>query len=620
MPESLVEAFTYSVIAVATYGLTGFFQALFHERLGHTPSGKWLFRNHVRFHHSVYRKTLTSPRYIDEERSNTGFYVIVLAVQSVIAYALFPRDLFVVCEASMFLTYLAHIYVHIQFHITGSWLERFHWFLRLQRLHGVHHLDMRKNHAILLPFWDRVLGTYQPAEPRPSTMAKPTPRGPRSSFITGNLPDLLGDKLAFAVRCERQFGPIVRLRLWNQPFFLVSDPAMIGEVLVTKNRNFTKTMLIKSLSVAFGRGIAASEHDLSMHARRILQPAFTNTRLNDLAHTAEACTRQMIDRWNDGATVDVYPAIRTLCLEIFSKSMLGATLDDDEQRVVIDAFAQVQEAVRAFTCLPRERLPFPRTLRLRRVFRNLDAIVADLISRHADDGDDILSLLLRAQASGDPLMTARQIRDEVVTMFLTGYETVASSVHFALYLLSEHPAEAAKLEHDPDGDQLDNVIKETLRLFPPGYQFGRVTIEPCEIGGHAIPANTHVLIYPWAIHRSPRYFADPDAFRPERWANGLARSLPKFAYLPYGGGPHTCIGATLARTEMATILATIVKHARLTLQPGTRVVPDPTFSLTVGGSSLPMIVERRRSAARAPHRRSTPPAQCPFRPSHEVMG
>ena len=606
------------VIAVATYGLTSFLQAFFHQRLGHTPSGKWLFRNHVRFHHSLYRKTLTSPRYIDEERSNTGFYVVILAVQSVIAYALFPRDLFVVCEASMLLTYLAHIYVHIQFHITGSWLERFHWFLRLQRLHGVHHLDMSKNHAILLPLWDRVLGTYQPAEPRPATTAKATPRGPRSSLITGNLPDLQGDKLAFAVRCER-LGPIVQLRLWNQPFFLVSDAAMIGEVLVTKNRNFTKPMLVKSLSVAFGRGIVAAEHDLSMHARRILQPAFHKSRLDDLASAAEACTRRLIDRWEDGTTVDVHRAIRALCLEIFSKSMLGETLNEHEQGVVIDAFDQVQESVRNFTCLPREHLPFPQTLRLRWAFRKLDTIVADLISRHGDgaNGDDILSLLLRAHASGDPLMTTRQIRDEVVTMFVTGYESVASSVHFALYLLSEHPAEAAKLEHDLDGTHLDNIIKETLRLFPAAYQIGRVTIEPCEIGGHAIPANTHVLIYPWAVHRSHRYFDEPDAFRPQRWSDGSTRSLPKFAYLPFGGGPHTCIGATLAKAEMATILATIVKHIRLTLPPGTRVVPDPTLSITVAGSSLPMVVERRRSAQQAPHRRSTPPAQCPF---HEVMG
>jgi cytochrome P450 len=576
----------YAVVAVATYGFTAWMQAFFHQRFGHRPAGRWLFRNHVRFHHTIYRRMLTTPRYLDEERSNTAFYVLPIATASAIAYLLLPGDMFVVVAASMIATYLAHIYVHVQFHITNSWLERFHWFLRLQRLHSVHHADMSKNHAILMPFWDRVFGTYQPAESQPSTR-KATPRGPRSSLLTGNLPDLEGDKLAFAVRCERQYGPIVQLRLWNQPFFLVSDAAMIGEVLVTKHRNFTKPMIFKTLEVAFGRGIAAAEHDMSMHTRQILQPAFHRTRLEDVARVAEACTQRMIERWETGAIVDVEPAIRTLCLEIFAQGMLGETLDDDQQGVVFEAFARVQEAVRSFSCLPKERLPFPSTVRFKRAFRDLDALVDELVRRHADRAhdDNLLSLLLRARANGDPLMTTRQIRDELVTLFLAGYETVASSVHFALVLLSEHPGEARL-------DNIDNVIKETHRLYPPGYQIGRVTIEPCEIGGHAIPANTHVVIYPWAVHRSPRYFEEPDAFRPARWSDGSTRSLPRFAYLPYGAGPHTCIGAALARVEMTAILSTIIQRARLTLRHGTRIVPEPRFTLTVAGGSLPMIVER----------------------------
>src|SRR5262245_18344962 len=119
-------ASTYALVAVATYALTGFLQAFLHMRFGHTSAGKWLFRNHVRFHHSFYRKELTSPRYLEEERSNTAFYLVPIAAQSVIAYPLLRRDVFVVFEASMILTYLAHIYVHVHFHLTSSWLQRFH--------------------------------------------------------------------------------------------------------------------------------------------------------------------------------------------------------------------------------------------------------------------------------------------------------------------------------------------------------------------------------------------------------------------------------------------------------------------------------------------------------------
>lgn len=619
-------------VAVVTFYFTGFLQTSLHLLLGHRRTGLWLFQNHVRFHHSIYSKktVMTSARYLDEDRSNTGFYLVPIVFALAISYPLLPLDIFGVFAATMFLTYVAHIYVHVHFHLTSSWLQRFNWFLRLQRLHVVHHVDMRKNHAVLMPFWDRVLGTYQSAVRRQAIPAK-TPRGPTSSWLTGNLPDLQGDKLAFALKCDRESDGIVQLRLWNQPFFMVSDATLIGEVLVNQHKNFTKPMPLKALSVAFGRGLLTSEQDLWRHERQLIQPAFHKARLDRQLSTARACVTRMLDGWADGAVRDVYPDIATVCLEVFTQTIFGEALREDERQTVIDGVARVQECSRAFSCLPKERLPFPSTLRLHQACRRLDAVVRDLVERKRDrsDGDDMISLLLRANASGDPVVTLEQIRDELITMWMAGFETVASGVAWALYLLSEHPSAAAKLEHELDDVMqgrpievddiprlkwLGKIVKEAHRLYPPVYQIGRVAIESCEIGGHTIPANTHVLMYAWAVQRSPRYYEDPDAFRPERWTEEMTRALPTFAYIPFGGGPRKCIGHALSTVETALLIGTIAQAWRLTLVPGARVVPDPALSLPIAGNSLPMMAHRREMRQRRSARVIEQPISrgCPF--------
>ena len=619
-------------VAAVTFSFTAFLQTSLHLLLGHRPAGGSMFRNHVKFHHTIYSKKslMTSPRYLDEERSNTAFYLLPLVLALAIAHPLLPLDLFAVFAGTMILTYAAHVYVHVQFHLTTTWLQRFHWFLRLQRLHTVHHVDMKKNHAVLMPFWDRVLGTHQSAARRQQGLVKPTPRGPASSWLTGNLPDLQGDKLAFAVKCDRDSDGIVQLRLWNQPFYMVSDAALIGEVLVNQHQNFTKPMPLKALSVAFGRGLITSEHDLWRHERRIVQPAFRKARLDHQLSTARECVTRMLDGWTDGGARDVYPEIATVCLEMFTRTIFGETLREEEREAVIDCFASLQDCNRAFSCLPKERLPFPSTLRLRRACKRLDAVVRDLVTRkHGSDGDDFVSLLVRAAANGDPVVTYDQIRDEMVSMWLAGFDTVATGVSWALYLLSEHPTAAVKLEHELDDvlqgrsievddiprlEWLGKIVKEAHRLYPPAYQIGRVAIETCEIGGHTILANSHVLMYTWAVHRSPRYYDDPDAFRPERWTEEMTRALPKFAYFPFGGGPRMCIGASLATVETALLVGAIAQAWRLSLVPGTRIVPDPALSLPIAGNSLPMVTHRREMRRRRSSAvRMRPVASgCPF--------
>ena len=611
----------WAAVAVLTFLLGSFFQAWLHVILGHRPWGGPLYVNHVTCHHTLYSgSTMTTPRYLDEAKSNTTFYLVPAFATIAVGFYLMPVGFFIACAVGMGFAFVTLVYVHVQFHLISSPLQRFHGFLRLQRLHVVHHKDMGKNHSLLFPFWDRLFGTYQSAEAL-SSSPKVIPQGPRSALFSGNLPDLQGDKLAFALRSDRELGGIAQYRLWNQPFFLVSDADLISEVLITKHRNFTKPMPLKALDAVFGRGLLTSENDLWVHQRRIMQPAFHRSRLESYASIAGAHASAVVAGWEDGSRHDLYREMSELCLEVFTRSLLGETLNE-QKAVLMECVAALQECNRKFTCLPREKLPFAATRRLWRACESVDELVYGLIAsrrRAPQAGDDLLSVLLRAQNDDNPALTDRQVRDEVVTMFLGGHETIASGIAWTLYLVSQTPEAARKVEAEVDAvlqgrapgmedvsrlEFTGKVIKESYRLFPPAYQIGRVAIEDCDIGGHRIPAKSHVLMYQWAVHRSPRYFERPDEFWPERWTPQMVSSLPRFAYFPFGGGPRTCIGASFSTVETTIVLATLVANFQLELAPGAQVAPDPALTLPLRGNSLPMIVRRRfpaRAAAESFH-------------------
>jgi cytochrome P450 len=203
-------------------------------------------------------------------------------------------------------------------------------------------------------------------------------------------------------------------------------------------------------------------------------------------------------------------------------------------------------------------------------------------------------MLLAAQDVDGSQMTDKQIRDEVITLFLAGHETTALALSWAFYLLSQHPevearlaaelrdvlgARAPTLEDVPQLTYTEQVITETMRLYPPAWSIGREAIEPVEIHGYRVPVGAQVWMSQWVVHRDPRWFDDAESFRPDRWADGLAKRLPKFAYFPFGGGPRICIGNSFAMMEATLLLARIAQRFRPTLAPGARVATFPSITL-----------------------------------------
>jgi len=309
-------------------------------------------------------------------------------------------------------------------------------------------------------------------------------------------------------------------------------------------------------------------------------------------------TAQMLANWKDGQEIDAHQEMTRLTLQIIAKVLFGDEISTHS--------AEVCEAFRVFFAqfddrfglyLIPEWLPTPENLRYRRAIKRLDAIVYKLIrqKRHtAGDSRDVLSHLLRARDANGGGMAEGQLRDELMTLFLTGHETTALALSWTFYLLGKNPGAEQRLWEEVDRvlqgrtptfqdlarlPYVERVVKESLRLYPPAYGLVREALQDGETGGYPVPAGTTRAMFPWAVHRDPRYFERPEEFFPERWDKEFAKSLPRCAYFPFGAGPRMCIGSTFAQTEVPLLLAAIAQQYQLKLVPGHRVATSTSLTL-----------------------------------------
>jgi cytochrome P450 len=314
-----------------------------------------------------------------------------------------------------------------------------------------------------------------------------------------------------------------------------------------------------------------------------------------------AAAQRMLSTWPTGEARDLQAAMLRLTLEIMARALFAVEVADDSDAMgtalmtAIEAFIARMGSV----LLPPERIPTPGNVRLRREVRRLNDLVYRLISQRRSSGaggSDLLSQLLRAQDEDGRRMTDRQVRDEVLTLFLGGHDTTAITLSWIWRLLGQHPeveaAVVAELQEVLDGRMptvadlprlryTQTIVYETLRLYPRVYVLGREARQDCAIGGYRVPAGTTVLMSPWGMHRDPRYFERPEEFTPERWAGGLARGLPEYVYFPFGAGPRRCVGGAFAMMEAVLLVATIAHQARL------RLVPGPAHVLRSGPTLRP---------------------------------
>jgi cytochrome P450 len=431
----------------------------------------------------------------------------------------------------------------------------------------------------------------------PATPRKLPPGLPATSW-TGSFKDYSRDPLGFLPKMAREYGDIVTMRYYNFRIYFLSHPDYIEEVLVAQNRKFIKGRILRANKRLFGNGLLTSEGQFWLRQRRLAQPGFHRARIASYADTMVRFTDRLLAEWHDGDRRDIHQEMMRLTLQIVAKTLFDADVDREARQVgqALESIMELNSDFRKLILTP-SWLPTPRNIRAAVATRRLDKIIFRVIGQRrtsGKDAGDLLSMLLAAQDEDGSRMTDRQLRDEAMTIFLAGHETTANALSWTWVLLAQNPDAEARLHAELDAvlqgrspslDDLSHlrytghVITESMRLYPPAWGMARVAIEDTEIAGYPIPRGCGVSLAQWVVHRDPRWYDEPDKFRPERWEGDLMKRLHRFAYFPFGGGPRQCIGNSFALMEATLLLATMAQQFSIRLAPGHPVVPMPTITL-----------------------------------------
>ncbi len=412
-----------------------------------------------------------------------------------------------------------------------------------------------------------------------------------------------------------KYGPFVRTRLPLHIYF-VAEPEAIDEILVKKPDAFRKHRTTRLLARVIGNGLLANEGESWRRQRKLLQPAFHQHHLQTYAALMVHAVERAAAAWRAGEVRDVHQDMMRVTMTIVAETLFGTEVSANAEQVghaisdLMEAFVRVLGLAARFQ--PPAWIPTPGNRRLQRSARQIDGLILRIIEERKRSDvhrDDLLSLLIQARDEDGGGMSDRQVRDEAMTLFLAGHETTALALTYALYLLARHPARqaqaadevarvlggrAATFEDLPALSFTENVVLETMRLYPPAWAIARQSLESVEIAGFRFPRGAEFVMSPFVVHRDPRWFPDPEAFEPDRWRDDLARKLPRFAYFPFGGGPRVCIGNRFAMMEAKLVLAGLIQRFRFEATPETAVTLQPSVTLR------PRDGVRLRLAARQP--------------------
>jgi cytochrome P450 len=389
-------------------------------------------------------------------------------------------------------------------------------------------------------------------------------------------------------------GDVVQLRLPRSSAWLLNHPDLVWHVLATRSHDVKKGPTMEAAARMLGQGLLTSEDEHHHRQRRLIQPLFHHDRLATYERVMTDLTGREVASWQPGEVIDVRQRMARLALAIVGRSLFGTRVGPDRAREIdaalTEALSQFDRVFSPFLRLT-EHLPIPSTRRFLRARRTFDRVVHGMIAerrRGGPGGDDLLSHLLRAQEDGRG-MTDRQVRDEVLTLFLAGHETTAVALTWTFWLLGGEPTVEAQLHSAVDEgreDVLDRILAEALRLRPPAWAIGRRAITDLEVDGHRFPAGSVLVVSPWLLHHDGRWWPEPDRFDLRRWAPAAAATRPRHAYLPFGGGPRMCVGEGFARLEARIVLRTVAASWRLILEPGQDVRPRPVVTLRPNGPVL----------------------------------
>ncbi|MGM0449038.1 MAG: cytochrome P450 [Methanobacteriota archaeon] len=433
-----------------------------------------------------------------------------------------------------------------------------------------------------------------------------TPPGPLGDPLFGNGRQFADDPFGFLRACADSYGDVVRLDLGPRETYLLTNPADVERVLVADAERYRKPQFgDDAMDTLLGDGLLLSEGETWQRQRTLANPAFHNRRIGALAGVMADHAESHVAEWGDGDVVDLQLELARLTVKIIVTAMFGADIDDEEVKTVQE---NLEPLGARFEPDPRRYLipdwvPTRENREFDAAIDTLESVIDGIVERRrgterdpsvdpagpdgtgvrGPPGDpdaalpmDLLSVLLRARDRGE--QTDENLRDELVTMLLAGHDTTALALTYAFYLLSNHPEARERVESEAEEavstgrltadtvrgmEYTERVLNESMRLYPPVYTLFREPKLDVKLGGYRIPEGSALMVSQWVIHRSERWYDDPETFDPDRWTSERRNQRPRFAFFPFGGGPRHCIGKAFSLLEAKLILATVCSRFEL---------------------------------------------------------
>jgi cytochrome P450 len=426
----------------------------------------------------------------------------------------------------------------------------------------------------------------------------PNPSGPRSFLGHREVIEFRRNPLAFLQKLARVYGDVVHFRLGWKHAFLLNNPDLVRELLVTNASRQVRGPVMQRGRVIMGNGLLTCDEPLHTAERRLMQPAFHRDQISRYATVMTAHARRACQGWCAGHIVDLHQEMMRVTLSILGEALFNVRFDETAEDIasaVTELMSVMDLVFVPFSCW-LVNSPLPRMRRLRSARSKLDRLIYEMIYDRLKSGKnsgDLLSLLLQAHAgNGSSSVGLRQIRDECLTTLLAGHETIANALTYSLFLLAQQPCLVKRLRAEVDqvaGEReflaedvvrlelVHAVLAESMRLYPPVWVLARTLTHACLVGPYTAPTKSMLFVSPYLLHRDPRFFAHPDSFDPDRFLKQQNMNHP--AYFPFGIGPRRCIGEGFARMEGVLVLATILRDANFELLPQSTLVLDPKVTL-----------------------------------------
>jgi cytochrome P450 len=443
----------------------------------------------------------------------------------------------------------------------------------------------------------------------------PYPPG-ETRFSIARTKRFIEEPLPLLLEGYERYGPIFTMRVLHSKVVFMLGPAANHYITVSHANNFLwRESHFRDLISVLGDGLLTTDDPYHRRSRQIMLPAFHRERIAASIDVMTTETERALHQWRDGAQIDLYAWTRRLATRVAMRALFGIEPDGPTARE-IDAAAMFEQALSFFSSSYEFRFiraPGTPWARLQDATRKLNKMLyAEIKTRRSsgERGEDVLSLLLDAQSEDGERLSDGQIRDEMMTLLFAGHDTTTSTVTFMFYELARAPHLVDRLRAEQDAllgenggnatqlmsgelTELEMVLEETLRKYPPAWIGPRKSVATFEFEGRTVPANAYVNYSSWASHHLPEVFPEPDAFRPERFTPEAKATIPKGAYIPFGGGSRTCIGMRFGQLEVRTIATLIARRFTLELLPDFKLSyrQMPTISPRAG---LPAIVRARR--------------------------